>query len=118
MTTSQIDINAIERLKKIGGDKLMNQIIEIYLNDTPAKVDIAMQAVEANDLDKIADIVHSLKSSSGNVGAMNLSQLANKIEVDIRTGNRQNVLADVKELKKIYDSVIIELKEFQSRKSQ
>lgn len=47
------------------------------------------QAAQGNDIERLQALSHSLKSSSANVGALSLSAVARRIELEARSGSLQ-----------------------------
>ncbi|MFQ6678484.1 MAG: Hpt domain-containing protein [Fidelibacterota bacterium] len=78
---SSIDLTAIARLKKMGGNVLVVKMINLFLENIPQKINIMEQAVRDSDYKSLEMAAHSLKSSAGNLGARKLQQTANEIEV-------------------------------------
>jgi len=96
-----IDPSAIARLKKIGSDVLVVKMIDLFLENTPQKIDIMKRANQDSDFQSLEMAAHSLKSSAGNIGAKKLQKTANDIES----------LAQKKQSKllgKLIDSIITE----------
>ncbi len=89
-----LDQGVLDELFEIAGDET-GAIIAMFLDETPRLVEQLQQAAAANDNEHIREIAHSLKSSSGNVGAQALSDAARRIEHAARTGTleRPTVMA-------------------------
>lgn len=80
---SLIDHDILRDLTDIMGDE-SKVLIEVYLEDTPKILEQIEHAIAA---DQIADLVmpaHSLKSTSANLGALGLSEIARQMEQDAR----------------------------------
>ena len=75
-----IDPAALERLHKMGGEKLVGQIIGIFLENAPKRLQAARSGEETGDFKAIEQAVHSLRSSAGNLGADRIQELAGIIE--------------------------------------
>lgn len=83
-----IDIAAFQSLREmVNKDEVLMKVIDSYLEDTPNLLQVIRQGLElintANVMEEIAPLhraAHSLKSSSATLGAMNLSQLCQKLE--------------------------------------
>ncbi len=82
MTTlpDRLDPEAIERLDRLGGDGFIVRIVDVFLEDAPTRMAAAREAVAADDLAGLAAAVHALGSSSANLGATALSDLAREME--------------------------------------
>ncbi len=81
--SSVIDKKALDKIKalqKNGSSALLNRIIKLYLDDTPNLVQNMTIALKQNDRAALNTAAHSLKSSSANVGAMQLAALCRELE--------------------------------------
>lgn len=61
------------------------KIITIYLEDVPSNIQSMRLALESKDYETIARLAHSLKSSSGNLGATQVAELSIELEKAINT---------------------------------
>ncbi len=86
------DANALTRLEKLGGEQLLNKMIDIFLERSPQRLDDACLGGRVGDLESISRAVHSLKSSAGNVGATEVRDLAQRIETMAENGEKDIVL--------------------------
>jgi signal transduction histidine kinase/CheY-like chemotaxis protein/HPt (histidine-containing phosphotransfer) domain-containing protein len=78
-----IDVQALASLRALqreGRPDLVSKVIRMFLNHTPTLLDTLRDAVARNDASAIKNAAHSLKSSSGNVGAFTLSALCKEME--------------------------------------
>lgn len=82
-----LDALAIERLRKLGGDKFALDMIELFFSYGGKKVAETRQAHLAGDLPGVANAAHPLKSSAGNVGALQVQKLAATIEQAAKAGD-------------------------------
>ncbi|WP_414496440.1 ATP-binding protein [Stenotrophomonas maltophilia] len=83
-----LDRAVLDELRAVIGEAA-NQIISVFLEDTPALVQQLQQAAQAGDETRLLAVAHSLKSSSANVGALSLSAVARRIEHEARSGSLQ-----------------------------
>ncbi len=74
-----LDREVFDKLREILGPALQ-QSIAPFLEDTPSYLDQLERAVEMDDADTARAMAHSIKGSSGNLGAMTLSHLAKDAE--------------------------------------
>jgi HPt (histidine-containing phosphotransfer) domain-containing protein len=77
---------------------LLKRIIDAYLEDTPKLIEKMKDAVDKDDTFEVAKAAHTLKSSSGNVGAVELSDRCKQLEALARRGSLgmvRELLADV-----------------------
>lgn len=80
-----LDASIVEDLVDIMGDGFP-ELVRIYLEETPRRVLQLRDAAAEGDADAIVACAHTLKSSSANLGATGLSELARRIEYDARGG--------------------------------
>lgn len=79
-TDDPLDPTAFERLRRLGGDKLLVQMIDIFLDFVPKKIAQAREGQQTDHLPGIEQGAHAIKSSAGHVGAWRLQDLATEIE--------------------------------------
>jgi len=76
-----LDQETLHRLDEWGGQKLRHQMIRLYLENSPARLDQLDRGIAAEgDLDDVEMASHSLKASAANVGLMRVSAIAARVE--------------------------------------
>lgn len=88
-TENIFDPSVLSSLHEAIGDSI-NKIISIYLDDFPKNIAAMKAALNKHEYETVGLIAHSLKSSSGNLGAIELVKLAADLEVYIRQPNNLN----------------------------
>jgi signal transduction histidine kinase/CheY-like chemotaxis protein len=86
---SPIDRKVHDEIRGLEGDGnrgLLERIITLYLTDAPGLADGVLSAAEKGDTESLLRAIHTLKSSSANVGATGLSDLCRKLEGIARAG--------------------------------
>lgn len=82
-----LDMSVVEELLSFSDDgdpELLLDLIQMFLEDGPAKV-AAVQAGLANgDFDQAERAAHSLKGSSGNLGAQHLQNVCEEMQLATR----------------------------------
>ncbi|MFL5726196.1 MAG: Hpt domain-containing protein [Chloroflexota bacterium] len=88
MTHAPIDEAAFANLLEMtGGDReFVDELVDTYLAEGETLVDELRAAAAANDTESMVRPAHSMKSSSVNVGAIELGALCRALEEDARTG--------------------------------
>jgi len=81
--TSCLDLTVIEELKQIMQNE-MGHLFEIYLEDCETKIKQLADAMLASDCELTRRIAHSLKGSSRNVGAKQLADICELLELAAR----------------------------------
>jgi HPt (histidine-containing phosphotransfer) domain-containing protein len=79
----------VDDLREIMGEEFI-ALVRVFLEDAPRALQKLEAAAARSDIDALVGPAHSLKSTSANLGALALSDLARTIE----HGARQRNLAD------------------------
>jgi HPt (histidine-containing phosphotransfer) domain-containing protein len=75
-----IDTAALERLTRIGGQEFLLEMIGLFLENAPQRLASARQAFAEGDFQVVYRAAHSLKSTGGNLGALDLQRTAEQVE--------------------------------------
>ncbi len=75
-----LDPGAFVRLREWGGDELLGKMVALYLKNAPGRLEEIRAGVAEGDGSRIEQGAHSLKSSSGNLGAVRLQRLCQQME--------------------------------------
>jgi signal transduction histidine kinase/CheY-like chemotaxis protein/HPt (histidine-containing phosphotransfer) domain-containing protein len=105
-----LDTSIIGDLVDVMGDEFPD-LVRVYLEDTPKNVALLEQAARQRSMEGIIAPSHSLKSTSANLGALRLSELAKRLEHGARTGELTEPAILVSELKREYQQVASALTE-------
>lgn len=85
-------LNKAEALDRVGDDQeLYNEILSLYLEDSPAQLSILQDGLDSLDIALVERQAHSLKSASANIGAEFLENLAQEMEKSAREKNLAGV---------------------------
>jgi len=98
--TFPFDESAITRLCQVGGTKLARQMISLFLDNAPKRIEAAQIAEKDGDLEAVQRLPHSLKSSAGNIGARSLQELAERIEQMVAEGKNDSISSLLEELER------------------
>jgi HPt (histidine-containing phosphotransfer) domain-containing protein len=110
MTDSEIiDEKAQARLQEWGGPKLLSQMIKLFLENAPTRLEQTRKGIEEGNQRDAERGVHSLKSSAANVGAMKVSALAARMEDLANGGDLAAVGGLMSELESAYAAASTEL---------
>jgi signal transduction histidine kinase/DNA-binding NarL/FixJ family response regulator/HPt (histidine-containing phosphotransfer) domain-containing protein len=104
-----LDTDVVRDLVEVMGDEFTD-LVRVYLEDTPKSLAALEQAASRGDKEALIAPSHSLKSTSANLGALSLSELAKRLE----HGARGGTLGDeapviVAEIKRTFQRVNAEL---------
>ena len=90
-------------MKYSGGDEnLYREILSDYMDTIEEKADVIERAVASGDLDTYTIEVHSLKSTSKSIGAMELSELAKDLEINGKNSEWGPIIARTPALLHMY----------------
>jgi len=83
MSSSPLDAETIANIRALAGEEgedFLREIVTIFLEDTPLRLNELDEALKAADAPKFARAAHSIKGSSSNVGAVRLRAEAEAME--------------------------------------
>jgi two-component system sensor histidine kinase/response regulator len=100
-------LDNIIALQQEGMPDILGELIEIYLKESENLIQTLSHSMEDNDAEGMARSAHSLKSSSGNMGAMALAELCKDMEVNGRRQMTDHAVDD-------YNQIIAEYQRVQS----
>lgn len=97
-----------ETRKRIGcTPEVLDKILRQYYNETLGVAAAVVSAIEEEDFTKASEIIHKLKSSSGNIGAKELYQVASDLNSALKSDDRsliQKILPEFLEQTKLVQS--------------
>ncbi len=90
------DSAALDRLKRFGGVKLLREMISLFLTAAPERLAAVRTGLGTGDAEAVERALHSLKSSSAQLGAMRMQRLSEQGEHRVREGSMDGLaqLAD------------------------
>jgi signal transduction histidine kinase/CheY-like chemotaxis protein/HPt (histidine-containing phosphotransfer) domain-containing protein len=80
-----LDTDVVRDLLDVMGDEFTD-LVRVYLEDTPKSLAALEAAAARGDIEGLIAPSHSLKSTSANLGALSLSELAKRLEHGARGG--------------------------------
>ncbi len=87
-------LNRLHNKKKKDGSSLAEKVVNIYLEQSPRLLAELMRAMQDEDVAAVKGVLHTLKSSSVNVGAVGLSALCKKAEQACEQGSIETALVN------------------------
>lgn len=79
-TDQAVDGRTLDRLRRLGGNELVLKMIDLFSLHVESVIAQGFAAFDSGDLDGLERAAHSIKSSAGNLGAMEVRHLAEEIE--------------------------------------
>jgi HPt (histidine-containing phosphotransfer) domain-containing protein len=115
MDESTINPDALTRLEDWGGPDLIQQMVRLFLESAPDRIDQIREAF-GDDPGSVPERgAHSLKSSAANIGAEFVREVASKMEHAAAKGDLESVRNLFTELESAYDAAKSELERILGR---
>jgi CheY-like chemotaxis protein/HPt (histidine-containing phosphotransfer) domain-containing protein len=109
-----LDQEIVRDLLDVMGEEF-TELVGVYLEDTPKNLALLEAAAGRNDANGLIAPSHSLKSTSANLGAMTLAEIAKRIEHGARSGTLTDPGTLVRDLTREYGRVSAELRNLLAR---
>ncbi len=113
-----LDMEVIDELLSLTGDgdpELLLDLINMFMEDAPSKVEAIHQGMGKKDWEQIARAAHSLMGSSGNLGIHQVQHTCNSLQ-RVDSGNTPDDLEGmVQSLDKHLGEAIAALEDLRSR---
>ncbi len=79
-------------LNLVGGNhELLIQLLQVFYDDTESTLAELEMNISHNDLDAARKLIHTVKGSSGNLGATSLQSAANTLELTLKQGKMDDI---------------------------
>jgi HPt (histidine-containing phosphotransfer) domain-containing protein len=91
------DADALRRLERFGGLKLREELTTLFLEEAPARIAFARAALATGDVAAIRAMAHSLKSSAGQMGALRVQTICERLEGPDHPPDLARALSDLDE---------------------
>ncbi len=105
-TTLAINWKQLHALSE-GNQEFEVELLKIFFVETKTQLQLLSLAIQEANLKSVEHLSHQIKGSSGNIGFLNLSEQANRLEQQARSGvlwKEQEILDRmIQELKHIQD---------------
>lgn len=107
-----IEPSAIASLKKIGGSNLVKKMILAFHKNVPNRILSAYEGAKNREIEDIERAAHSIKSSAGNLGAVQMQGLSQNLEKIAGRKENADYQALISELEKSYYAFKLYLDQF------
>lgn len=111
MAQKSVNSDVIESLKALGGMELLKELHTVFIRSSEELIKGIHAAIAANDPAALQEKAHSLKSSSGNMGALQLSQICLQLEKLAQAKNIEQAKSLTSSLDSEFKQASIELGE-------
>jgi HPt (histidine-containing phosphotransfer) domain-containing protein len=85
------DPDALERLRRFGGPKLLADMITLFLEALPQRLTAAREGARRGEAPTVEHALHALKSSSAQLGALRMHRLSVEGEQLAKAGTLDGV---------------------------
>jgi signal transduction histidine kinase/DNA-binding response OmpR family regulator len=101
-----MDFGRLEEFREYDDEELTitKEVIALFVDDTPRRLDAIDAAVAAHDGQALAAAAHALKGSAGNVGATALHVAAGTLEVEAKEGWPRGAQAQAQALRALWSA--------------
>lgn len=103
-TGDHIDMETLNMLKEVMEDGFVT-LLETYIQDSKVRIDDIRSALAAGDGETVRRAAHSLKGSSGNLGANRMAALCLDVENKGREGQLDGLDIDLSTIETEYKKV-------------
>ncbi|MCD4672068.1 MAG: response regulator [Anaerolineaceae bacterium] len=93
------------------GLEILQELIELFLEEAPKDMQKMRQALDAQDIEKLRIAAHTLKGSSGHLGARKLSRVCKDLGMAARQGDLSSAPELCQQVEDDYEQLEIALKE-------
>lgn len=100
-----LDADIVAELLDIGDAEFLQDLFETYIEDAHQKIDGITQAMAKQDAETLGKLAHTFKGASGNIGALKLSQIAEKLQHMGHQDQLEGVETVVADLVELYQLV-------------
>ena len=86
--TPVVDLKMIDQLLELadGEDTILREIIEVFLEDAPARIEQMRATLSADDAQSLHEAAHTLKGSCSNLGLAVLQEACAELDKRARAG--------------------------------
>jgi HPt (histidine-containing phosphotransfer) domain-containing protein len=87
----ELDAKTLAQIRKIGGDELLARLARLYLEHTPVRIEEMRRGLAVSNWKRTALAIHSLRSSSVTLGAVDLAESAADLEKLAEAGKKDEL---------------------------
>ena len=98
-------LESLRSMVREGQPSLLQKVIRIYMESSPKLMETIRHSITLGDAAAMQGAAHSLKSTSGNLGAMMLAEMCKELEAMGRAGTTDNAILLLPVLEDEYERV-------------
>ena len=108
-----INFNPAAGLKQVGGDEeVFHELLTDFISGLPQKIEKLYKHLDVKDMDGLSRDAHNLKGVSANLGVLQLSQHAGRLENSASEGYTELLRNEIKEIKAVSEYFIRDASDF------
>lgn len=106
-------LDAVDGIKRIGGDaELYRMVLQEYYEEIKSVSDLLIEKIDGKNYSEAAQMVHKIKSSSGNIGAKSLFETASGLQLSLQAGDEAEILHRHEMFQTLLSELINEIEKF------
>ena len=102
MNMTYLETSTIDNLSSFLPKESLQELLECYLRDSQKILNNLDSVLSEKDVKEATRLVHSLKSTSANIGAMSISELAKELEALARDEQLDEIRARLDRLNELF----------------
>ena len=102
-------IASLRQLTPPGEPDVLVEVLKLFVHEVPKKILTLQTALDAGDAAQVGRAAHSLKGSSGNIGAAAMLEVCRRIDDAAKTGDLERVALLMPQLTEEYHRVELEI---------
>ena len=79
-TGPSLDAVVVESLRDLGGDEMLSELTQLFLDDADSNLAALKEAIEKRDATSVERVAHKLKGSSGDMGATWMAESCGQLQ--------------------------------------
>lgn len=110
MVLDPATLDRLRQLNEEGEPDLVVEVLTLFLDDAPARVDAVANAFEAGSAADLRRAAHGLKGAAGNIGAQRLQAACARVEEHAGLDQVNQAGEDVASLRAEFDALTHEIR--------
>lgn len=102
----KLDAETVGHIQQLGGDALVREIFETFLEHAPGRMQGVRAGIAAGDLVNAAKAAHSLRSSAVSLGGAETARLAAETERSLRDGDEAALPGRLAALERSFEELV------------
>ena len=79
-TEDPLDRATVENLRELGGSEILSELAQMFSEDTRSALAILREAAKSGDASSVERAAHTLKGSSGSMGATRMAKISAELQ--------------------------------------